>query len=226
MHFAFQTLVALLLCASGAAASAATASVNCTSGGACVLVDSTSADAVATYDVTTNLTSGFATLDVIGRRADGGGVDDADALRVARAAGYAEGWLTAAEMAQFFVNVYEFGASGPAASLVAFVEENDAWVRAQAAASAATDDYWQAVAMVRAPPPPPRRADVQESRTRDRSFAPGTSRARPRFHLRSNVGTCVSRGTDPLLQRRDRDRAFVYDRTRGHVCRARPWTAV
>lgn len=99
------------------------------------------ATAFSTYNKTSNLTTGFATLDIHAA--------PSVAPRLAAfAAGYAEGFQTAAEIAQFYTNVYEFGAEGPSRKLTKWVTENDAWTRAQAEQHAATDDYWQSVATV------------------------------------------------------------------------------
>jgi hypothetical protein len=58
------------------------------------------------------------------------------------------GYLTAADIATFFTNVWEFGPRGPSAALTKFVQENDAWTRQQASANHTHDDYWLAVQTV------------------------------------------------------------------------------
>lgn len=145
-----RTIIALLLAASAAvdtlsAASAAadTLSVYCDDSLTCRLssVHDKTATVMATYNKSTNLTSGFATLDIVSPA----GVEPRLA---AFGAGFAEGYQTADEIALFYNNVYEFGPRGPSKDLVAFVEDNDAWVRAQAKEKAAMDDYWTAVALV------------------------------------------------------------------------------
>ena len=95
----------------------------------------------ATYLHRPHLTPGLRSLDVRTNLT-------ADPMLAAHAAGFAEGTLTAREMAACYLNVYEFGPEGPSAELVAWVEANDAWVRARAAREAADDDYWNAVALV------------------------------------------------------------------------------
>lgn len=102
------------------------------------------ATARASLDRRTAETSGFAELNV---EAEGRTL-----LRThAFAAGYAEGLLTALEVAQYYANVYSsygFGEAGPSAALIDFVTRNDEWTRQQATANKDTDDYWHAVAMV------------------------------------------------------------------------------
>lgn len=99
------------------------------------------ATAFSTYNKTANLTTGFATLDIQSP-------SHVAPRLAAYAAGYAEGFQTAAEIAQFYSNVYEFGADGPSRKLTEWVTENDAWTRAQAEHHAASDDYWLSVATV------------------------------------------------------------------------------
>lgn len=102
------------------------------------------ATARARYNVSVNLTTGFAALDV-----RHGPIKNASRLNItAYAMGYAEGYLTAAEMAAFYPNVYEFGPSGPSTELTKFVKENDAWIRAQVASKAGLEDFWHQVGLV------------------------------------------------------------------------------
>lgn len=118
--------------------------VNCT-GDACVEIspDASTFHAKVAYNRTANETSGFASLDI-----DTPEVGTPAEQRTAYyAAGFAEGLATATEMAKFYTNVYEFGSEGPSESLVAFVEENDRWVRLQAKLKSGTSDYWNAVSM-------------------------------------------------------------------------------
>lgn len=98
------------------------------------------ATAVSVYNTSFNLSTGFATLDITSAASD---------VRLsAYAAGYAEGFQTAHEIAQFYQNVFEFGPAGPSRKLTEWVQENDAWTRAQAELLHATDDYWLSVATV------------------------------------------------------------------------------
>ena len=100
------------------------------------------ATVTASYNTSTNVTTGFATLDISARA-------KASPQTAAYAAGLAEGYQTAADLALFYGNVYEFGRRGPSQALVNFVEKNDKWTRQQAEAGAAVyDEYWMAVALV------------------------------------------------------------------------------
>ena len=96
----------------------------------------------SSYDKSTNLTSGFAVLDITTVN------KSATPRVVAYAAGLAEGYQTADEIALFFTNVYEFGRDGPSAALTKFVHDNDAWTRQQVADHADESDYWMAVGLV------------------------------------------------------------------------------
>ena len=98
--------------------------------------------ATSTYNISTNLTTGFATLDIASPLGT-------DPRLAAYAAGYAEGYQTAAEIVSFYNNVYEFGPSGPSRKLTTFVTENDKWVRTQVEKFAPTSDYWMSVGTVR-----------------------------------------------------------------------------
>ena len=119
-------------------------SIHCNNHHACRFAFGThdrNATVIATYNKTANATTGFATLDISSPK-------DAPPRAAAYAAGLAEGYQTAAEIALFYTNVYEFGPSGPSAKLTKFVKENDAWTRAQAKAKASSDDYWMGVGLV------------------------------------------------------------------------------
>ncbi len=98
------------------------------------------ATAVSIYNKTYNATTGFATLDV--------NALVPDPRLAAFAAGFAEGYQTAFEVAQFWSNVYEFGEDGPSKALTKWVEENDKWTRARAEEHAASSDYWLSVQTV------------------------------------------------------------------------------
>jgi len=97
--------------------------------------------ATSTYNISTNLTTGFATLDIASPLGT-------EPRLAAYAAGYAEGYQTAAEIVSFYNNVYEFGPSGPSRKLLSFVTENDKWVRTQVDKFAPTSDYWMSVGTV------------------------------------------------------------------------------
>ena len=99
------------------------------------------ATVVSVYNRSTNETTGFATLDIVA-------LEHTDPRLSAFAAGYAEGYQTAGDIALFYKNVYEFGDEGPSEALTNWVTINDAWTREQAEQHAETDDYWMSVATV------------------------------------------------------------------------------
>jgi len=115
----------------------------------------TRVSAYASYDKSTNLTTGFATLEVrAGRIAY---ASEAEQLNAAFAAGFAEGMLTAEEIPYYQKNAYDavfecykWGdeCSGPSADLKSFVQRNDAYVREKAADLSKYDDFWHEVSMV------------------------------------------------------------------------------
>ena len=98
------------------------------------------ATVVSVYNRSINETTGFATLDIVALHTD--------PRLSAFAAGYAEGYQTASEIALFYKNVYEFGDQGPSEVLTKWVTDNDEWTREQAEQHAETDDYWMSVATV------------------------------------------------------------------------------
>lgn len=106
--------------------------------------DASDANARARYNISSNYSTGFASLDV-----RHGPIANKSRLNItAFAMGYAEGYLTASEIAVFYPNVYEFGPTGPSDDLVDFVTKNIAWTQQQVAANADTDDFWHQVGLV------------------------------------------------------------------------------
>lgn len=134
-------------------------SVNCTAlkADACHVTWSADPDVsvYAIYDKGTNLTTGFATLEV--RAGSVAYASEKEQLNAAFAAGFAEGMLTAEEIPAYQRNAYDavfecskWGdeCSGPSAELKAFVKHNDAYVRRKAATLSKYDDFWHEVSMV------------------------------------------------------------------------------
>jgi hypothetical protein len=111
-----------------------------------------SASSQAWYDSSLVNSSGWWVLDVTSSAND----DSASALRsAAYAAGVAEGILSCNEITQFKYNVLtsSFGRgpnAGPNDEILAFINDNDAWVASQIAALGEDDDYWLAISQITA----------------------------------------------------------------------------
>eukprot|EP00929_Paragymnodinium_shiwhaense_P119613 TRINITY_DN91515_c0_g1_i1.p1 TRINITY_DN91515_c0_g1~~TRINITY_DN91515_c0_g1_i1.p1 ORF type:complete len:627 (+),score=68.27 TRINITY_DN91515_c0_g1_i1:65-1882(+) len=100
------------------------------------------------FNKSINETTGFSALEIRAHRPTLGAQRENAPELFAYAAGFAEGYTTAAQIALYYYNVYEFREGGPPQKLVEFVLENDRYVRERAKTLNASSDYWAAIGSV------------------------------------------------------------------------------